>query len=500
LCFAKFNTGYVGVTVVKKILVVDDVRENRELIREALASPEYQFSDAENAGQALQNMRNQPADLVITDVRMPGISGVDLLKELHSEYPDTVVILVTAFGTVESAVEAMKAGARDYITRPLDLRELRLVVQRALEHLDLRAEVRILRRAMDQKSGFENMLGHSHTLLQVLDQAARVALTTSTVLIQGETGTGKELLARGIHANSSRSNKPFITVNCGAIPRDLLESELFGHVRGSFTGALMERKGKAEAAHGGTLFLDEIGEMPLGLQVKVLRLIQHGDIEKVGAATSARVDIRVVAATHRSLPVMVENGTFREDLYYRLNVIPLRLPSLRQRPEDIPELVQSFFEQSCRKHGRRDLKLPERLLERFSAYRWPGNIRELENTVERIVILTRGSEVALADLPPFLQAEHAPLEVISLDLPPRGISLGGIEKEVLLRALQKCEWNQSQAARYLGLSRKTLIYRMHKYNLFGRRPLCVTPDRSTAAEIDSAAGRASQRDQVVEIA
>jgi DNA-binding NtrC family response regulator len=484
--------------VVKKILVVDDVQGNRELIREALASPEYQFSEAENARDALQVMRERGADLVITDVRMPGISGVDLLKELRSQYPDTIVILVTAFGTVESAVEAMKVGARDYITRPLNLNELRQVVQHSLERLDLHNEVRILRGTLDKKSGFECMLGRSQTFLQILDQAARVGPTNATVLIQGETGTGKELLARGIHANSTRSAKPFVTVNCGAIPKDLLESELFGHMKGSFTGALMDRKGKAEAAHGGTLFLDEIGEMPVELQVKVLRLIQNGEIEKVGAATGARVDVRIVAATHRSLPVMVENGTFREDLYYRLNVVPLRLPSLRQRPEDIPELVQFFFERSCSKHGRKDLKLPKQLLGRFAAYRWPGNIRELENSIERIVVLTRGDEIELADLPASLQAEPAPLEVISLDLPPKGISLGGIEKEVLLRALQKCNWNQSQAARYLALSRKTLIYRMHKYNLFDRKPLCVTPDRSTPAEISWAADHRSQSDSAIE--
>ena len=480
----------------KRILVADDLAENRELIREALLSPEYEFSEAENAREVLQIMRNQPADLVISDVRMPGISGVDLLKELHSEYPETTVILVTAFGTVESAVEAMKAGARDYITRPLDIRELRLLVERALEYSDLQTEVRFLRSALDNKCGFEEILGHSHSLLQILDQAARVAPTNSTVLIQGETGTGKELLARAIHANSSRSAKPFITVNCGAIPRDLLESELFGHIRGSFTGALMDRKGKAEAAHGGTLFLDEIGEMPVELQAKVLRLIEHGDIEKVGAATSARVDVRILAATHRSLPVMVENRTFREDLYYRLNVIPLRLPSLCQRAEDIPELVQFFFERSCHRHGRKDLTLPERILHRFSAHRWPGNIRELANTLERIVILARGSEIHLADLPPFLQFAPAPLEVINLDLPAKGISLGGIEKEVLLRALQKCNWNQSQAARYLGLSRKTLIYRMHKYHLVERRPLCITPRRSTATEITWATGISAQSEKI----
>ncbi len=482
----------------RKILVVDDLAENRELIRDALASPEYEFSETGNACEALQMMRNRPADLVISDVRIAGISGIDLLKELHREYPETIVILITAFGTVAGAVEAMKAGALDYITRPLDTRELRLLVERALAHIDLQTEARFLRGILDQKCGFEKILGHSHSLLQILDQAARVAPTNSTVLIQGETGTGKELLARAIHANSSRGGHPFITVNCGAIPRDLLETELFGHVRGSFTGALMDRKGKAEAAHGGTLFLDEIGEMPLELQTKVLRLIEHGDIEKVGAAASARVDIRILAATHRSLPAMVESGTFREDLYYRLNVIPLSLPSLRQRAEDIPELVQFFFERGRNKHGRQDLTLPERLLHRFSVHRWPGNIRELANTVERIVVLARGREIRLADLPASLQCDPGPLEVINLDLPPKGISLGGIEKEVLLRALQTCNWNQSRAARYLGLTRKTLIYRMHKHNLVARRPLCLTPGRPAATEIPWAADDSPQGEELTE--
>lgn len=465
-----------------RILIVDDLPTNRELIREALMCREYELTEAADGGQALEIMENEGADLVITDLRMPGISGVDLLRKLRVKYPDTTVILVTACGTVESAVEAMKAGAHDYIARPLDIRELRSVVQRVLERVQIQAETRALRDTIDRKGGFAKMVGHSQTLLRVLDQAVRVAPTNSTILIQGETGTGKELLARGIHVNSKRSGKAFVTLNCGAIPRELLESELFGHVRGSFSGAVMDRKGKAEAAHGGTLFLDEIGEMPLELQVKVLRLIQEGEIEKVGATANTKVDIRVIAATHRSLPQMVQNGTFREDLYYRLNVIPLSLPNLRQRPEDIPELVRYFFARSCVKHNREDLALPARLHGRFSAYRWPGNVRELENTIERIVVLTQNCEVGVNDLPSFLQHQPASVEAILLDLPSTGISLSRLEKDVLLRALEKSNWNQSQAARYLGLSRKTLIYRMHKFGLAGPKPLDVPPGNATNAE------------------
>jgi two-component system NtrC family response regulator len=396
----------MGRVLMKRILIVDDLATNRELMREALMCQEYEITEAVDGGQALEMMENDGADLVVTDLRMPGISGVDLLRKLRVEYRDTTVILVTACGTVESAVEAMKAGAHDYITRPLDVRELRSVVRRALQQVQIQAETRALRQAIDSKGGFENMIGHSETLLRVLEQAVRVAPTNSTILIQGETGTGKELLARGIHVNSKRSGKPFVTLNCGAIPRELLESELFGHVRGSFSGAVMDRRGKAEAAHGGTLFLDEIGDMPLELQVKVLRLVQEGEIEKVGATGNTKVDIRLIAATHRSLSQMVQNGTFREDLYYRLNVIPLRLPNLRQRPEDIPELVRYFFARGCVKHSREDLVLPERLHGRFSAYRWPGNVRELENTVERIVVLTQSCEVDVDDLPSFLQHQQ----------------------------------------------------------------------------------------------
>lgn len=447
-----------------KILVVDDLAVNRELIREALDDSAYEISEAATASDALERLQHCEPDLVITDVRMPGMSGVELLERLHRDYPAVAVIVMSAFATVSDAVHAMKLGAHHYLSQPLDIDELRAVTERVLGNAQLRER-------SAQRPGFEKILGHSRELLAVLDQATRAAKTSSTVLIQGETGTGKELLARGIHSLSARSAKPFVTINCGAIPKDLLESELFGHVKGAFTGAFVDRRGQVESAGGGTLFLDEIGEMPPELQVKVLRLLQNGEIQKVGAVSSTKVDVRVIAATHRDLGAMMHDGEFREDLFYRINVIPLTLPSLRDRREDIAELLRFFFELSCSKHGRQDLTLSEQVLSRFLIYKWPGNIRELENLVERVVVLAHEGGVRVADLPDFLQPEPTAVKAVNLDLPPNGICFGVLEKEVLLRALQQCDWNQSMAARYLGMSRKTLVYRMHKYDLLKYAPL-----------------------------
>ncbi|HOQ44564.1 MAG TPA: sigma-54 dependent transcriptional regulator [Bryobacteraceae bacterium] len=449
----------------ERILVVDDDDSLRRVTEVRLQQCGYDVLTAASGAEALEVLQKKPAALVITDLKMPGMSGLELLRRIRAEYPEVIVVMVTAFGTIETAVEAMRAGAYDYITKPVHIDEMRLVIERALEHVRLRQELQELRSSLDRKYGFENILGHSNALLSVLDMASRAAQTTSTVLIRGETGTGKELLAKAIHFNSPRRQKPFVVINCGAIPRDLLESEIFGHVKGAFTGAVAHKKGRAEAADGGTLFLDEIGELPLELQVKLLRLIQQGEIEKVGAEETTTVDVRVIAATHRNLQAMIEDGTFREDLYYRLSVIPLELPPLRERPEDIPELVEHFFVKAKEKHGRPDLVLRPALIPYFCGYRWPGNIRELENVIERLVVLTRGNEITLADLPEFLRRERPVLEEVRLELPPQGISLEAIEKELILRALKRFDWNQTQAARYLDLSRKTLIYRMEKYKI-----------------------------------
>jgi len=451
-----------------RILVVDDEESLRRVLQVQLEQDGYSVVTAASAQQALSLLQLRGYDLVITDLRMPDISGIEVLKHVKSQYPETVVIVLTAFGTVETAVEAMKAGAYDFLTKPVHPEELSLVVARALDHLRLIEEVRALRANLNLKYGFENIRGHSDALLQALDVAARAARTNSTLLIRGETGTGKELLARAIHFNSSRKEGPLVTINCGAIPKDLLESELFGHKKGAFTGSVADKRGKIEMGDGGTVFLDEIGEMPPELQVKLLRLIQEGEIEKIGSEVGLHVDVRIIAATHRDLQVMIEDGTFREDLYYRLAVIPLVLPPLRERAEDIPDLVLYFFAKSQQKNGRPNLVMPPALLSYFVRYRWPGNVRELENVVERVVVLTRGDEVTLHDLPQFLREERAGVEALEIGLPPQGISLEAIEKELILKALEKCDWNQTHAARYLDISRKTLIYRMERHGI--RRP------------------------------
>jgi two-component system NtrC family response regulator len=454
----------------KRILVVDDDESLRRVTQIQLEEVGYEVRTAADGQQAISILGSWVPALVITDLKMPGMSGIDLMKEIRTSFPDTTVILVTAYGSIQNAVEAMKAGAYDYLTKPIDHDELALTVSRAFERQQLLDEVRTLRSVLDEKYGFENIIGHSKALLNLLNLSARAAQTDSTVLIRGETGTGKELLARAIHYNSRRNQKPFITINCGAIPRELLESELFGHVKGSFTGAVVNRRGKAETADGGTLFLDEIGELPMELQVKLLRLIQQGEIEKVGAATSGIVDVRIIAATNRNLLAMTEDGAFREDLYYRLAVIPLELPPLRERADDIPELVQHLFVKIRDKHGKPDLKLSPSLVTRFCGYRWPGNVRELENVIERLVVLSAGSEITLDDMPEFLQRERPVTESIQLDLPPQGISLESIEKELLQRALAKFNWNQTHAAKYLDISRRTLIYRMEKHGIRKDQP------------------------------
>ena len=449
-----------------RILIAEDEENARHLMEMVLKKQHYEAISAANAEEAIEILQRSPVDLIITDLHLPGASGIELLKKARSIYADTTVIVMTAFGTVQSAVEAMKAGAYDYLTKPVHAYELTTLVSRALDHRHLLEEVTLLRSCLEQKYGFENIIGSSAALMRTLDVAARVAPADVTVLVHGETGTGKELVAKAIHFRSPRRERAFVTVNCGSIPRELLESELFGHTKGSFTGALTHKKGKAEVADGGTILLDEIGELPLELQVRVLRLIQEHEIEKVGATNSIKLDLRIIAATHRDLGAMVKAGTFREDLYYRLMVVPIELPPLRARLEDIPELVEHFFARCKGKHGRKELTLPQEVLRQLCGYEWPGNVRQLENAIERIVLLARGTTVSSEDLPDYLQQRpQVSPNGLPTALPDDGLDLSAMEKELIIRALRKFGGNQSRAAHFLQLSRRKLAYRMEKYGI-----------------------------------
>lgn len=447
-----------------RILVVDDDSSLRRVMKLQLEEGGYAVSLASDGAEAQQRLHAEEPHLVITDLRMP-TSGLQLLEFIQRENLTTTVIVVTAFGTVESAVEAMRLGAYDYVTKPLDFDALLLVVRRAMERQTLLEEVRTLRSALDQRYGFHGIIAHSKPFLRVLDQASRVAERDATVLIMGETGTGKEVLARAIHHSSRRRHRPFIAINCGAIPRDLVESELFGHRRGSFTGALNDRAGRVEAAEGGTLFLDEIGELPLEVQVKLLRLLQEGEIAKLGADVPTRVNVRIIAATHRNLKAMVEDGSFREDLYYRLSVVPLEIPPLRDRREDIPALIKELFERACKRHEVQGTTLSPGAVKKLIAYRWPGNVRQLENVLERVVLLAQHTVITEEDLPEEIIGPSQPALAAFADLPEEGLSLETLERDLIRRALEKFHGNQTHAARYLDISRRTLIYRMDKHGL-----------------------------------
>ena len=445
--------------------MVEDDDTLRRVTEMHLAKKGCSTAAAANGMEALSILEREPQDLVISDLHLPGMSGLELLKTIRTRYPETEVVMITAFGTVVTAVEAMKSGAYDYITKPIHLFELSAIVDRVLERVQLIEEVRLLRRNIDEKYGFDNVIGRSKAFSYVLDQAARVAPSSATVLIQGETGTGKEVLAKCIHFNSLRRERPFITINCAAIPHDLVESELFGHSRGAFTGAIAHKKGKVEMADSGTLFLDEVGELPLEVQVRLLRLIQEREIEKIGTVHPAKVDVRIIAATNRDLEALVAAGSFREDLYYRLAVVPIELPPLRNRAEDIPYFVQYFFETSKQRHRRPEISLPPCIVPYFSAYSWPGNVRQLENTIERVVVLCRSEEVTLNDLPEFLRPPRRQADQPRAAESTEGLSLKAVEKDLIVQVLRRFGWNQSRAAKYLGVTRKTLLYRMAKYGI-----------------------------------
>jgi len=449
-----------------KILIIDDDTSLRRVLEYNLQEAGYQVSAAASGEEGLRQFNEDTPALVITDMKMPGMDGMQVLQAIKERSPETLVIIITAFGTVDIAVEAMKAGAYDYITKPFNRDELRLTVAKALQFSGLTDENKRLKCALSDRSDFRSMVGSSTAMEKVFQVVAKVADTEASVLITGESGTGKELVARSIHNQSARKDAPFVAINCAAIPRDLLESELFGHVKGAFTGAAKDKTGKFLLAEGGTLFLDEVAELPLELQPKLLRALQERVVEPVGGTKEQKLDVRIVAATNLDIDKAIADGVFREDLYYRLSVIPIHLPPLRQRPDDIPLLLRHF----CIKHKADAVIFDKQSLATLTSYTWPGNVRELENLVERLLIMRNGNIITSDDLPDKIRNGGAVQGSASgpggiINLPNEGYSLEQLEREVVMQALERNQWNQTAAARFLRIPRHTLIYRMEKYEI-----------------------------------
>ena len=449
-----------------RIVVVDDEPAQRELIGGFLKKQGHDVSLAAGAHEALALVKDRHVDLVLSDCRMPGMSGPDLLAGIRALNPEIPLILMTAYGTVETAVQAMKDGAADYLAKPLDLEELLIRVARVTEQSRLRSEVRDLQERLVERHRLEGIIGESGRMQEVLALAKRVAPADATVLIRGESGTGKELIARAIHFNSPRANGPLVNLNCAALPEHLLESELFGHEKGAFTGAVAQRKGRFEQADGGSIFLDEIGDLSSALQVKLLRVLQERQFERVGGNRTLTVDVRVLAATHRDLERAMRDGMFRDDLYYRLNVVTIQIPPLRERREDISLLLDHFLRKFAEKNRRDVTGLTAAARDALLKYDYPGNVRELENIVERAVLLCRGRVIDLEDLPAAARpGQRSGTEPLPKDLP--GV-LADIERQAIRSALEQSGGIQTQAAEALGISERVLRYKMKKYGLEGR--------------------------------
>lgn len=452
------------------LLIVDDEQGIRQLLTLVFERAGHQVRVAEGGRRALELLRADNVDLIISDVKMPDMNGIELLRAAREVVPDVAVVMMTAFATVDTAREAFKLGADDFIQKPFDVDELKLIVAKALEKLDLVKENRAFKRAQRERGSLGNIIGRSARMQAVYQMIETVAEVQSTILVTGESGTGKELVARAIHDLSPRAEKPFISINCGAFTETLLESELFGYVKGAFTGAAANRKGLFEAAHRGTIFLDEIGEMSPAMQVKLLRVLQERKVRPVGAHEELETDTRVIAATNRDLSAMVRDGGFREDLFYRVSVIPIELPPLRERSEDIPELAEHFVNKFCRQTGR-TLSISEKTLSLLEAYAWPGNVRELEHTIERAVALERTEAIQPERLPEAI-TNYNPVRSASANaLPEEGLNitahLDHLEKNYILEALQRTGGNQTRAAEMLHLSVRSLRHLLDKHGIRG---------------------------------
>lgn len=452
----------------EKILIVEDERSLRDVLSIMLKRAGYDVAVASDGAEAIARIEKELFDLVITDLKMPKAGGLDVLRAVKEASPDSVVLLITAFASAESAVEAMKLGAYDYLTKPFQVDEVQLIVRNALEKRRLSTENMLLKREIAAKTSPARLIGKSEAMQKIFDVIKKVADTRSNVLICGESGTGKELVARAIHAASSRARMPFVPVNCSALPEPLLESELFGYMKGAFTGATTNKAGLFEVANGGTIFLDEIGETTLATQVKLLRVLQEREFRRVGGTQDVKVDVRVIAATNKDLEKAVAAGAFREDLYYRLDVIPITLPPLRQRTEDIPLLTQHFLEKFARAAGKPVPTVSDGAMKLLMAHEWRGNVRELENLIERAVAFGDGATIREEDVAGWLHRPAvAPKPVHPTDLPPEGLDLEGlmeaIEKDLLLKALERAKWVKKRAAKLLQLDARSFRYRLSKF-------------------------------------
>ncbi len=451
------------------VLVVDDDKNTREGLERALRRL-YDVRQAESAPRAMEELSRGDVDVMLTDMRMPGMDGLELLRRVQARYPDMVCVLLTAYGSVETAVEAMKHGAYDFLTKPVNLDHLEVILERALQSRAMVAKVEELEGRLDDKYGMERILGHAAEMQQVFDLIRQAAPTQATVLIRGASGTGKELVAQAVHRLSARSRGPFVAVHCAALSPTLLESELFGHERGAFTGATTRRKGRFEQADGGTLFLDEISEIDASLQVKLLRVLETRTFERVGGEETVTVDIRLIAATNRNLEAWVREGKFREDLYFRLNVVDINLPILAQRAADIPLLCDAFIREFAEKHGRAITGLTADAAALLSTYAWPGNVRELRNTIEKMVVLTHGDRLTARDVPLNIRDAVKGLVPTARPAAAGGGSLADVERERILSVLARNQQNRSKAALELGISRRTLIRKLNTYREQGFLP------------------------------
>lgn len=449
------------------LLVVDDEPGMREFLEIMLRKEEYNVKVASNGEEAIEMLKKEPFDLAIVDIQMPGINGIEVLKNSKENHPNTTVIMITAFASHESAIEAMKLGAYDYITKPFKIDEIKLVISKALDKKNLEQENTRLKKELETKYGFENIIGTSSAIKQIFALIKRVSELKVNVLITGESGTGKELVARAIHYSGNRSEGPFIPVNCGAIPETLIESEFFGHAKGAFTGATRDKKGLFEEASGGTLFLDEIGDLPLHLQVKLLRVLEERKVRPLGKTEGVSIDVRVISATNKKLEQQILEGKFREDLFYRLNVIKISIPSLRERKEDIPPLSMHFVNKYAGEMGKDIKGITNEALEELEKYHYPGNIRELENIIARCVALESGDVISKESLPTLAtDSEYIDLTDTINASDSIDSVLGDVEKQIIENALKSSQGNKTEAAKMLGITLRSLRYRLAKHRIY----------------------------------